>query len=230
MYNLSEKQRNIIAGIVLVLILSALSWWNRTDRGDKPGAISSDEQNFIVTDDGIVTDLRASQQVLGEVVKLEDIKREVNSDLGTDRQIEIPEISDSALRITKVNTAQGIAIYANSVEAIVDDYRIKSSGFIDELYSDEITNEEIDRALKDIGDAIRNLYAISVPRDAVEFHKAAINMFVANENLVEEAKRYKANPTEEIWTSVYYQYGVANEVYKVMEKNFLALKQKYGLR
>lgn len=230
MYNLSEKQRNIIAGIVLVLILSALSWWNRADRENKVNQEASNEQNILITDDGIVTDLRASAQVLGEVVKLEDIERDVNENLGTNRAIEVPEIADNALNITKVNTVQGIALYINNATAITEEYSIKSTEFVNDLYSDAISYEELDKAIQDAGAAVRKLYAISVPQDAVVLHKAIINVFTANENLVKEAKNYKDNQNKDTWRVVYYQYGLANDAYVTLDNNFLKLKQKYGLK
>ena len=229
MYNLSEKQRNIIAGIVLVLILSALSWWNREDKENKVNQAASNEQNILITDDGIVTDLRASEQVLGEVVKLEDVERDINESLGTDRKIEIPEIADSALNITKVNTAQGITLYSKNIVFILEEYSIKTDEIVDRLYDDSITNSELDQIIKESEDAIEKLYAISVPRDAVDVHKSALIIFESTENLIKEAKNYKNNPTDEIWQTVYYQYALSNEAYKKLDSDFEVLKQKYGL-
>ncbi len=227
MYNLTEKQRNIIAGIVLVLVLIGLSFWNRVEKKGKD-QVSYDE-NLIITEDGITTDLRASEQLFETVASADEIEKDVRDQLGTDRQIKAPEIPDSSLKISKVNTAQGIAAYIGNAMALVEDYNLNTDEFMAELYAETITEKELNTAEQKTGDLIRNLYAIAVPQDAVVLHKSIINVFVANEDLIQEAKKYRVSANEDTWKEVYYVYGVINDSLSTMNKNYTELKQKYGL-
>ena len=228
----NENLRNLGAAIFLVLVLFTISYMNRSGERKKEVVETTDSNNVggvLVSEDGVTTDLRASAQIMGAVVKPEEVERDVREQLGADRQIAIPDIADSKLNINKVNTRQGIAAYINQNRDLINEYNNGSLELIQKLYAESITSKELDTLEKETRAVLNRLYAMPVPQDAVGLHKAIIQVYSAHNNLIEEAQRYQVNPDDSVWLEVYSNYYLENDAVLKMNESFENLTQKYGL-
>jgi hypothetical protein len=231
MKTLSERQRNIAAAIVLILILSGVSFWNKgyNQRHKNVATNTQDTDQIVRTEDGVTTDLRASVQIMDTVIKPEDIEKDVAAKLGVDRQFVLPEIPDSSLNINNVNTTQGIAAYLQSNISLIEDYNVRVDELMERIYTDTITLSELNQAQKETEAIVKKLYAMPSPKDTVSLHKSLINVYTANIDLIKQAKAYQADPSEDAWKGVYADYVVINDAVLKMNENYTNLRQKYAI-
>jgi hypothetical protein len=205
-------------------------WGRNSDDGKSKLTNQPQAGNQLVrTEDGVTTDLRASVQIMDTIVTPEAIEKDVREIFGADREIKSPDISDSALNINNVNTPQGIAAYLQSNINLIEDYNSKVDLFMEKVYTDSISADELDSAQKETEEIVKKLYVMPVPRDAVRLHKAMINVYAANVDLIKEAKVYQKNATDETWKEVYYNYAVINDAILKMNDHYKILKQKYAI-
>ena len=117
----TKEQKQIFAGsIVLIIILSVVSFWGR------PGlrhtdAVAYSDKNQSVKDarayleylKTIKTDPVASKELFQTILTQEDVRKEVATALEADKQIKTPPIETGKIKKSLVNDDSSVSIYLN---------------------------------------------------------------------------------------------------------------------
>lgn len=237
MLETKEQKQYLATVVVLIFILSAVSFWNKTDFKFKDTTNYSnkdqsvrDAQAYLDYLKTIKTDPAASKQLFQEILTEDEVRNEVELALGVNKPVEKPVIDEARIITTSVSSNNSVSEYLSQTLSKVNDFNTQNAEYNPELfllsYDD---NLQLKTKLEKL---LAELYATKVPNEAKQIHKSLLESFVSYNNLVSVAKTYNKNDftlNDAIWPQVYSSYISANSSAKTYATELNSLVNKYKI-
>jgi|GEM_PF-2462776 len=234
----TKEQKQYFAGtIVLIIILSVISFWHKPDLTIKDtaqntkssvGYLNSQEYlNYLNT---LKIDKQASKELFETIITEDEIKQEVVKALEADKPIVQPVIDNGKIKISSNNSASAINQYLTDSISEAYSFNNNSLGLTEDLFGTE-TSTVSDLKPK-LDDLQNKLYALSVPKDALLMHKALITAYSAYSDLLNVATVYSPDDytkNDSVWPEVYKNYIIANTAANNYSTELNKLAAKYQI-
>ncbi len=211
----NKKYAYLIIGLAIVVLLVVTVWqpgqWSfrdSTDYAARNDAAQKELEQYQALLASIQPNYAASQQLLKKIASEELVRAEVENALDVDQKIVIPEISTSQIKVTNRKDNDAMVNYLNSVTSMVKNYNQASAAGKDQLFVENANDIELSKAGQSTQQLVDNFLKMEVPKDAVEFHKAAVVAYQQYEQVFDTAKQYAAQQNTNPWPSVYNKYAV----------------------
>jgi hypothetical protein len=226
----TKEQKQIFAGcVVLILILSVVSFYRRNDLAT-PNSVTTHKQAFDYNTylASIKTDPIASQKIFQQVITQEEVQREIEASLQVNQKITSPQIEQNKIKIT-VSSKTSVTSYLQTVGQMTQDFTQKSSDNSKDLFYQNEDPKKLDAAIAQNFTLLNSLYKQQVPKEAVDFHKATLTLYTAYMDTLNLAKYYSGNPQTDPWSKVYNNYSVINDSAKTINGELAKLDSKYKI-
>jgi hypothetical protein len=228
MINLSERNRNIAAAIVLILILGGVSLWQQKMENRKV-AVKEINNNQINSGD-VQTDVEASEQIMEQLVPKQNVETDFKKIFDTQQTVVAPQVKDADLNVVATNQ-KNMETYFASLTSMFDSYTNDVGSINDKIFSSDLSENEFASVTARTQKLITDLYKMPVPKEAINLQKAIIVMYLENQNNINNAKAYQADKeSDEVWKKVYHDYVVTQAATLTLEANYSSLKEKYKIK
>ena len=220
-----EQRRNyLIISISSIAALLVVTLWQVKFQPASNVANQNNQQNSATA---LANQQMASQQILSEAVDQNQIQNDLQTQLGTDQKISVPEIADKNFSITSSNK-NSVNAYLENLNALVQNYNQQTEDITKNLFSASTKVSDIDNAAKLTSALISDLYKLPVPNDALPLVKATINTYAAYQNIIADAKQYNLQNNLSPWKDLYYNYSIISNLGTVIQTQITNLQQKYN--
>lgn len=175
------------------------------------------------------TDLEASREILQTLVVEEEVRAMAETELDINQKIEVPVISDSAIKTKKDSSKAAVTEYFNN-------HFNSKKGLTDTLATTSLNVYRSVTPIVKIGEAkttadsfTEELYKVNVPEPVTGYHKAVIGAYESYKRLLATAERYATGEDLRPWPSIYREWVIANTHARTMQSELNALEQQYAI-
>lgn len=232
-----EKKQILVGALVMIVILSVISLWRRPNLKVTDNTLNYDSgQDYLNSQEylnylkTIKVDKQASKQLFETILTQEDIKKEVETSLKTDQALSLPQIETNKIKTSNQNNSGAINQYLSESVSQVYSFNNKTLSLAPGLFEGSAT---VPDQLKPMVEQVTgDLYALSVPKDALSMHKALLEAYLSYADLIELAKSYKQgdyNQNSNLWPQLYKNYLVANASAGTYSQELQKLAGKYKI-
>ena len=233
-YNKEQKSYFIIAMIAAVVLVVVTLWrpgdYNFSNLLEKKQvAINSQNERAEYEKylKELQTDSEAGRKILKELVTDEAVKAEIEQILQVNQKIVEPTIPDSVLSIDKTKGETVLFEYFKDSFGATLQANQQTEAAVESLFSPGISSSLIVKARTQNNDLIRNLRSMSVPVEALAYHKAQILAFEHYDNILESSETYVTNKKNISWSDVYQNYSIINNEIDAANVQFKKLNSQY---
>jgi hypothetical protein len=228
----TKEQKQYFAGsLVLIVILTAISFWHKPNLTLKPNppapAKTAFDYNAYLA--AIKTDPVASQKLFEQVVDEQQVRVAIEEALKTDQKIIVPTIEESKVKISSTTGKQAVAEYLTAVGQLVSNFSGKTSEGFKSLFYSTQSLSQIENLIAENDALTASLYSANVPKEAGSFNRNLLVMLAANRDILTLAKSYKTDPTVDPWPKFYNNYTVVNDSLANLQKELDVLDKKYQI-
>src|SRR5262245_13478710 len=175
----SQQKAVIVLCTALIVMLSLITVLNRPDialrdtvdykaAAEQDRQLEAEYQDYLAS---IKTDPSASQKLLDTLVTNDDIKSEVDAAFAFNDPVELPTIPDSALKISSQAGREALLSYFVAVGKIHNTIEQIANNLSGDLFVDDIGSAELERQHTQVNQAVIAMGSVTVPKEAVSFHK-----------------------------------------------------------
>ena len=226
----TKEQKQIFAGcLVLILILGVVSFYHRPDLyvQNQPVAKKQafDYNAYLAS---IKTDPLASQKIFQQVITQEEVQKQIETSLQTDQKITVPQVDQAQIK-TVASNKLSLTSYFQTVGQLTQDFTQRSADNAKNLFFQTQDQKNLDSVITENSRLVASLYKNSVPKEAVDFHKATIILYMAYMDTLKLAKEHQNNPQGEPWPKLYNNYAVINDSAKNINTELAKIDAKYKI-
>lgn len=233
----SQQKTYLTATIVLVVILSLVTFWRRstfvyqdtTDYAKLAREEKAQNEAYQKLLASIQPDPVASQQVFKKIVTEADVKKQVEAALDIKQKVVTPDIADSKLNVSEQKGKEAVEKYLVQSGQTVGKFNAALGNASQMLFSPTADSRELVAGAAQGQALLDTLYQISLPAEAKAFHKAQLTAFQSLVELIKLAQSYSAGQEVNPWPKVYSDYFIANAAVANLGQEFNVLNQKYSL-
>lgn len=234
MLETKEQKQYFITALVLIIILSVISIWQRPDFGlkniNQQQASNKEQfnpQDYLKYLETLKIDPKASKELFQQLITKEEIKKAVEKELGTSQPIKLPEIYNGQIKVSAKVGSKAISDYFANTTGIVLNFNAKTKNLSQELFGEN--PEAPAKIILEYQKTYEQLLAVEAPKEAVTLHKNLISSFISYGNFLEVSKNYAQDPNKNIWREVYANYAAINEVMESYGSELNKIAEKYKL-
>lgn len=231
---LDPKQKNNLLLIsFLVAILALITFWRRTDYHYKDNTDyvkinqAYDREAYKKYLDALQIDPVASQAVYQQIMSVDDVRKEVEKTLETDRDIQMPEIADSEIKISGAAGSQAVVDYIQQAATVSWVLKNRTADDSQNMFAKDKTSSD-DLALE-TQKQLNKLKDIAVPREAAGLQKNQLAALDAYRQLADLSRQYSRGEVSNPWPEMYKQYSIVNDAMREYNQNLNRLADKYKI-
>lgn len=234
----TKEQKQIFAGsIILIVILGLVSFLNRgsfnyADTNNyralqqKSRAEQTANDKFLAS---LGTSAGAQKAAVSQLLPEAEVKAEVEAALNASQNIVVPAIPDSQVKISSASGKAPLLGYMTQGASIFDDLKTVTDASLDDVYNSAGDVNRVDSLIADATLALNQLNKLTVPKEAVDFHKQLIVGLQTELDQLSSAKSLIADPSSNPWPRMFKDYVITNKVLAAGGADFTKLNQKYNL-
>ncbi len=237
MLETKEQKQLFFTTIALIVVLLVVSIWHR------PQTVYVDQTNYSAAEKAyqdrmqatmaylaaLNTSPKASQMLFEEVMPQAVVEQEVVKALKADQQFTPPAVPDSEIKVAKKTGRKEIGDYMMKGGGYFQELGSAADPMLNDLFAKGTNGASVQPLVSKAQDALEKYRQLSVPSEAVQFHKGAILALQAYVDVVKNAQAYAEGSLDDPWPSVYQDYLVAHEGVMNAQSNYQHLNSKYNL-
>lgn len=233
MLETKEQKQTFFGAIVLVVILSLVSFWNRPDLTYKDSP-SQGLQNSRISAEAYAkylaslnVDQQASKDLFEKIISQQDIQKQVEEDLGVGKPVVVPQVDSTNWKISSQTGQEAVVNYLKDTVTASFNFESKASGLNENLFAEN--QESANTLLREYQGFVYQLEQTQVPKETVNLHKSLMTTYAAYGNVLQANKDYAKDPNLSPWATVYNNYAVVNDSLKTYNQELTKLSDKYKL-
>lgn len=241
--NVLKQQKKLIAFLLVVVISLSVVTFRTTPnfRYNNPtidnaanqaafeqrlAAARAEYQKYL---DSIQADPEASKLVFQEVLKEEDVKQIVESQLNVNQKIELPKVDDKKLAIQPKASIADVQNYFKTQFQAKKDFTESTLSASWNLYKDGYDSNELEQARSKVNDYVSSLYATKVPAQVATYHKDIIALEEGYGRQLDLALKFRNDDSANIWPTFYKEWNVSNDYTKDLRTEFDKLDKQFAI-
>ncbi len=231
-YNREQKSYFVITVITIVALI-VVTFWRPTGfefGGNKNQNVqSAQDEREQYTDylASLQADSEASRELLKEIVTEDAVRADVELLLQTNQKIPTPDIPTSTLTVNEQTGAAPLTEYFTKSFGATLAHNEQVAQSVKSLFTPD-TSPQVVQSLRARNESlVRDLRGISVPTEALAYHKAQILAFEHYGNVLESAEDFSRSSSSVSWSSVYRNYSIINNEIDAANIQFGGLNNKY---
>ncbi|MCX6796875.1 MAG: hypothetical protein NTX98_00135 [Candidatus Doudnabacteria bacterium] len=234
MLETKEQKQYFTTAVVLIVVLSLVSLWHR--QGPQPVENRQNQaknneqfnaQAYLKYLETLKIDPKASKELFQQLITKEEIKEQVEKELGADQPIKTPKVSDSQIKISTKTGSEAIMDYFANTTGIALNFNAKTKNLSQELFSEN--QEAPSKILPEYEKAYKQLLAVEAPKEAAALHKDLVSSFISYGVFLEVSKNFAQDSSKDVWPEVYRNYAAINEVMGSYGQELNKIAEKYKL-
>jgi hypothetical protein len=225
----------LIAGLVVVLVAitiiqpGRLAFKSETDYDALLKQQQEDEvaySNYLAS---IEPNYEASKQLLQKIATEDVVREQVDLALQTKQKVVIPTISDSEINVSSRSDRPAVINYFTTVASVLDNYVAQIEPSLPSVYGLNSAPDAAASAASATVNFANQLRGISVPSEALNFHKATLVAYNQYASFLNTGKDYAQGINSEPWSTVYRDYTIMDNRIGVERTEYNKLNQKYAI-
>jgi hypothetical protein len=234
---ITNQQKVVIALCTgMIIVLSATTIVNRPDltvKGNTPDRTLAlqeqrDRQEYEQYLASLETDPEASKQLLQDLVSESDVRQEVVNLLAANRPLVVPKPEDTLFTVSNRNSKDTVARYFEQIGQTDQQIVAENSAVANGYFSTATDRHTLIRSRTSIAAAQSSMQRMTVPQEALLYHKARWNVLNESARAIDESISYAESETAN-WPEVYDSYRIVGDQFAVMDQQQKNLTTKYGL-
>lgn len=232
MLETKEQKQYFFTVVILVLVLTVISLWNRGGFKyvEQPKPVTHtqfDAEAYLKYLAAIQVNAQASKEAFEKIITPEDIQKQVESELGTTQAISQPTVETTAVVLEKDTGKTGVVDYLARSAGLALQFgtqvKTGNGGLFTGNTDSALTAEQHYESFS------KELAALKTPPQALELQKRLMAMYEAYGRLLESSRAYAEGRETEPWQNVYKAYVVVNEQVKQYTAELNRLNNQYNL-
>lgn len=231
MLETKEQKRNFAVIVGLIIVLSVITFWRRTDFRYKDNTDYAKLNSQLTAEmyqkylASLKIDPVASKAVFQQIITEEEIRKEVEKTLQTGQKIEIPKAEN--VKVANSKGQEPLVNYLKEATTVswVLKNRAESANQLMFGKDKETSQDLILEAQKNIN----KLKEITVPAEAQELQKSQLVAYEAYLRLAQLSSSYAYAETQDPWPGMYKQYYIINEAMRTYTRELNSLSDKYKI-
>lgn len=234
----TKEQKQIFAGCVaLILILGLVSFWHRSNfkyqdaanyqaLKQKSQAEQAANDQFLAS---LGTTADAQKAAVSQLLPEAEVKAEIETALNASQTIIVPTIADSQIKTSSATGKAAVLAYMTQGASIFGDLKTVTDISVDNIYNSAGDSNRVDSLIADVNLALSRLDKLTVPKEAVDFHKQLLVGLQTEADQLSSAKSYASDPSSNPWPRMFKDYVITNKVLAMGGADFKQLNLKYNL-
>ncbi len=231
-----QQKLVVVLSTALIVVLSAITIFNRPDLEVRDSTDSAaiaaqnraDEEEYQRYLASIQTDPAASKALMQDLIKQEDVKKDIETQLGVNRPVVVPVIADSSLTITQETGQAAMIRYFSDLGGIYQNVEASAAQLDATLFNEEANGTAAATTISQVQSAAAQMKQVRVPVEAAAFHKAEMIVLGEYVDTLNQARLYQSTQNAD-WTEVYQSYAVAAKAFANVSVEASKLETKYSL-
>lgn len=234
----TREQKQIFAGCaVLVVVLIGVSFWQRSnflyhdnvDYNALQMQSNQKQEQYNQYLASLGTSAQAQSAIVSQILPQAELQAEVEKTLNVSQKIVVPQIKDSQINISNQNGKPALQKYLSESGPIFDNLKTITDSGLDDIYNSSGDKNKINSMVTDVAAASVQYQKISVPKEAVTFHKQMIVALEAYEDLLKSSKSYMVDSSADAWPEMYKNNVIIGKSVAAAGTEFEQLNSKYNL-
>lgn len=224
-----------VVGLAVVALLVVTVWepgqWSFRDPTDydQQAKLAAEElEQYKQLLASIEPNYAASQQFLEKIATEDLVREQVETTLQTNQKITVPQVANSELNISDRTDRDFVVNYLNDTSSMISNYREAVANGIDDLFASGGNLSELANAEAKSNELVENWRGVSVPKSAVDLHKASLVALDQYADVFTTAKAYANGETTEPWPTVYNKYAVIDNELGLVKTELEELNRTYA--
>ncbi len=193
----------------------------------KQAALEAEQYKKILADAN--PNYAASQQLLEKIATDDIVKEQLDLALNTNQKIVIPEISNTDVKIASRTDNSAMVDYLNNVTSISKNYNSSAQSSYEDLFAPRGDTSKLSGGLEQTKKAIDNLKSLSVPKDAVELHKANLVVLASYRDMYQSSLDYSNQKVTDPWADLYKDYRIIDNRLAKIKTEANKIAENYAL-
>ncbi len=234
MFETKQQKNYLITVIVLILILSLVTFWSPSRFRPKKNVESNNqtEDTYLKSKayldylKNLKIDRNASKALFQELITEDDIKKEVEGALQTNQKITPPKIDESTLNISDKKGKEAVVNYFSEVVSKTLEYN-NNFAAAQNLFSGTIpVRQDVYNNYIRLNEDLKK---VEIPKEMLGLHKAMLISYSSYGDLMDISNKYTLGQKTKPWPELYRDYVIINDQAKKYKAGINSLAKKYDI-